>query len=159
VTDYLVRLYDLPSEPPLPESSPFLLYRPMRHEAGPVLCFVEETFSPAWAAECDVAFSRTPVSIWLAVERESGEILGFCCHDCTGPGFLGPIGVSSEGRGRGVGRSLLLRVLHTMRLLGNHYCIIGGVGPPGFFETVLSDAVMPIPGSDPGPYSSPLSWG
>ena len=156
MTDYLVRLYDLPPERPVPESS-FRLHRPMRHEARPVLSFVEESFSPAWAAECSAAFSRTPVSVWLAVEGESGEILGFCCHDCTGPGFLGPIGVSAAARGRGVGRSLLLRALHTMRALGNHYCVIGGVGPSGFFQTVLGDGVLPIPGSDPGPYSSPLS--
>ncbi|MBN1434423.1 hypothetical protein JW921_06655 [Candidatus Fermentibacterales bacterium] len=156
--DYLVRLYDLPPEQPLPAG--FALHRPLPHQAGPVLDFIAGGFSEAWADESRVAFSRMPVSLWVAL-REGQDptsglpVEGFCCYDCTFRGFLGPVGVAGSARGSGLGKALVLRCLHSMWALGYAYAIVGGVGPGGFFERVCGATA--IPGSDPGPYLRRLS--
>ena len=158
MADYLVSLYDLPPVPGLPEG--LVLHRPLPHESPMVLEYVEREFSRQWAAESGPAFSRVPPSIHVAVETgpEDQEktmlIRGFCCYDCTFRGFLGPVGVSASARGQGIGAALVLQTLHVMRHVGYAYCVVGAVGAGDFFTGVCR--AVEIPGSDPGPYSSPL---
>lgn len=128
--------------------------RPLPHQAGSVLDFIGGSFGKAWRSEASTAFGSAPSLIKVAADEESGEILGFCCWDCTALGFLGPIGVSEEARGRGVGKALVLSVLHSMREAGYGYAIIGGAGPVDFFRSVCDARV--IEGSDPGIYGNPI---
>ncbi|MBI1179387.1 MAG: GNAT family N-acetyltransferase [Alphaproteobacteria bacterium] len=105
----------------------------------------------AWTAEVDVCFSRLPPSCHIAVK--SGEILGFACYDGICRNFFGPMGVDERARSQGVGRALLLSVLHAQRAQGYAYAVIGGVGPADFYARAVGATV--IPGSDRGIYGSP----
>src|SRR5438046_676922 len=108
--DLLVKLYELPdSTTPLQK----LRKRGIEIRLAPAKTFVVDwvnrTFPKAWANECDVAFSRLPVTCFLAVD--SGTLLGFACYDATCKGFFGPTGVDSAYRRTGVGTALLLATL------------------------------------------------
>jgi GNAT superfamily N-acetyltransferase len=150
MTDMLVRLYDLPECPASPGVD---LRRPHPWEKDLVLDWVARHFSKAWAREAAVAFSRVPVSAWVAVA--DGGLAGFACHDCTARNFFGPMGVAERFRGKGMGRALLLRTLWCMRDDGYAYAVIGGVGPVGFYEKIAGAVV--IVGSTPGIYGSALA--
>src|SRR4051794_30927105 len=128
--DLLVKLYDLP------DSTVSLkklrkrgidIRRALAPEKTFVTDWVRRTFSTAWANECDVAFSRLPVSCFVAVN--SSALLGFACYDATCKGFFGPTGVDPTSRGTGVGTALLLVTLSAIAAHGYAYAIIGGVGP------------------------------
>ena len=101
-----------------------------------------------WASEVDVAFSRQPVSCFIAVRQKS--ILGFACHDATCPNFFGPTGVDPNERKNGIGKALLFNCLEAMKQQGYGYAIIGGVGPAEFYAKTVG--AIPIEGSEPGVY-------
>lgn len=147
MTDMLVKLYDLPPSTPHP-----LIRRGIAPEKHIVLEWVEEHFSEYWGSECDVAFHRSPVSCFLAVE--DGVLLGFGCYDTTRRGFFGPTGVADIARGRGLGKALLLACLHDMFTQGYGYAIIGGVGPIDFYARTVGAIV--IEDSTPGIYAGML---
>ncbi|MBL8154860.1 MAG: GNAT family N-acetyltransferase [Anaerolineae bacterium] len=155
MTDMLVKLYTLPPlEPELAGQTAqgITIRRGLAPEKHVVLEWVEQHFGGYWRSECDVAFSRDPVSIWLAVYEE--RLVGFGCYDTTGRGFFGPTGVSETMRGRGVGKALLLVCLHAMRDIGYGYAVIGGVGPIDFYQRVCGAQV--IEDSTPGIYAGML---
>lgn len=155
MTDMLVKLYTLPPlEPELAAQAAqgITIRRGLPPEKHLVLDWVEQHFGAHWRSECDAAFSREPVSIWLAVHAD--QLVGFGCYDATGRGFFGPTGVSEHLRGRRVGRALLIACLHAMRSLGYGYAIIGGVGPVDFYERAVGAQV--IPDSTPGIYAGML---
>lgn len=85
LSDMLVPLYSLPEEPSV--SQEITIRRALAPEKTVVLNWVKSHFSQGWADECDVAFSRAPVSCYLAVSGE--ELLGFACYDATLKNFLG----------------------------------------------------------------------
>ncbi len=149
--DMLVRLYDLPdvseSEREL-ESRGVLVRRANPYERHIVCEWVGLHFSRKWVSETEAAFSRQPVSCFVATKDK--EILGFACSDVTAKGYLGPMGVGEQARMGGLGRVLLVRALAHLRDTGYAYGIVGGVGPSEFYAKAVG--AIPIPGSDPGIY-------
>jgi GNAT superfamily N-acetyltransferase len=155
MTDMLVKLYDLPPVAPDLERQSrqgIAIRRAMVYERGMIIQWAERQFGPRWADECQTAFGRHPVGCHIAVADL--QICGFCCTDCTFRGFLGPIGIHSDFRGKGVGRLLLLTALEGMRGQGYAYAVVGNVGNPAFFER--SAGAVVIEGSTPGPYPESL---
>ena len=116
-----------------------------RHQ---VVAWVEARFPPGWGSECRVAFSRQPISCFVAVKE--GRLLGFACYNTTARGFFGPTGVDEAARGAGVGTALLMESLEALMADGHAYAIIGGVGPRQFYERAVG--AVEIPGSTPGLY-------
>jgi predicted N-acetyltransferase YhbS len=109
---------------------------------------VRKAFSEGWASEAEVAFSRQPVSCFIAID--GGNVVGFACHDVTCPNFFGPTGVEPAARKKGIGAVLLFACLEDMRQAGYGYAIIGGVGPADFYSRTVG--AVAIEGSEPGIY-------
>ena len=157
--DMLVKLYDLPDSRPAfakLENAGIDLRRALPPEKHKVLAWVRKNFSEGWVSEADVAFSRQPVSCFLAIDRgkDRGKILGFACHDATCPNFFGPTGVDTGARDKGIGAALLFACLEAMKQAGYGYAIIGGVGPAEFYAKTVG--AIPIAGSEPGIYRGML---
>lgn len=153
--DLLVKLYTLPpleAEISAQAAHGITLRRGLAPEKHLVLAWVGQHFSPQWVSECDIAFSRQPVSIWLAAQ--GNDLVGFGCYDTTARGFFGPTGVSEAMRGRGTGRALLIACLHAMHDIGYGYGIIGGAGPVAFYQRAVGAIV--IEDSWPGVYEGLL---
>jgi len=112
--------------------------------------FIMEHFGEGWADETEAAFSRIPVSCFIAYDDNKKKIIGFAGYDCTAPDFFGPTGVDEAERGRGVGKALLLKCLEALRDEGYGYAIIGSAGPVEFYRKVCGATV--IEGSSPGIY-------
>jgi len=149
--DMLVKLYALPDSRPIYDrfrDAGITMRRALVPEKHKVIDWVRQTFSEAWASEVDVAFSRLPVTCFIAVKDK--KIIGFACHDATCPNFFGPTGVDPNGRNGGIGKALLLACLEDMRQAGYGYAIIGGVGPAEFYSKAVG--AVPIEGSEPGVY-------
>jgi GNAT superfamily N-acetyltransferase len=149
--DMLVKLYDLPDSGPLKEQlaqAGVSLRRALAPEKHKVIAWIRDNFSDYWASEADVAFSREPVSCFIAVK--GGKIAGFACHDVTCRNFFGPTGVDPKARKGGVGTALLLACLEDMKHAGFGYAIIGGVGPADYYAKAVG--AVPIEGSDVGIY-------
>ncbi len=149
--DMLVRLYDLPDSKGLYErvqESGVILRRPGAYEKHLVEDFVREHFSPKWVSEVQVAFSRQPLSCFIATRE--GKVLGFACYETTAKAYFGPTGVAEEARGLGLGKALLFKCLEALRENGYAYGFIGGVGPREFYEKAVG--AVEVPGSDPGIY-------
>ena len=147
--DMLVKLYDLPDSRPLRErltQDGVSLRRALAPEKHKVIAWVRDNFSEYWASEAEVAFSREPVSCFIAVK--DGTIMGFACHDVTCRNFFGPTGV--DPRKGGVGTALLLACLEDMKHAGYGYAIIGGVGPADYYARAVG--AVAIEGSDVGVY-------
>ena len=151
MADMLVKLYDLPESGPSQArvaSVGVNIRRARAFERHQVVSWVEARFPPGWGSECRVAFSRVPVSCFVATR--SGELLGFACHGTTARGFFGPTGVDEDARGQGIGKALLMVCMDALRADGHAYAIIGGVGPRAFYEKAVG--AVEIPGSTPGIY-------
>ena len=100
----------------------------------------------------DVAFSRQPISCFIALDQE--KLTGFACYEATCRGFFGPGGVLEAHRGQGLGTLLLVECLRSMKEMGYAYAIIGGVGPKDFY--VRAVGAIDIPDSTPGIYTAPI---
>ncbi len=149
--DMLVKLYELPDSKIVSErlhKIGITTRRALVPEKHKVVAWVRNAFSEAWASEVEVAFSRQPVSCFIAVQQKN--ILGFACHDATFPNFFGPTGIDPNTRRNGIGTALLLACLEAMKQQGYGYAIIGGVGPADFYQKVVG--AVPIEGSQPGVY-------
>ena len=149
--DMLVKLYALPDSRPAYDrlrQAGIVMRRALAPEKHKVTGWVRQNFSEAWASEADVAFSRQPVSCFIAVRAKN--IIGFACHDATCPNFFGPTGVDPMARQGGVGKALLFACLEDMREQGFGYAIIGGVGPAEFYSKAVG--AVAIEGSEPGIY-------
>lgn len=154
--DRLVKLYDLPrAEPHLKklEKEGVTVRVAMAYEKTQIVTWVRDTFSAGWGDECSVAFSNHPISCFIATEK--GVIVGFACYESTCRNFFGPIGVAKHGRGRGIGKALLLSCLYAMAASGYAYAIVGGGdGAREFYaETV---GAIEIEGTSPGIYRDQL---
>jgi hypothetical protein len=149
--DMLVKLYELPSSQAAYErlqQAGITMRRALAPEKHKVIAWVRNNFSEAWASEAEVAFSRQPVSCFIAIHQ--GKIAGFACHDATCPNFFGPTGVEPGSRKSGIGAALLFACLEAMKQQGFGYAIIGGVGPAAFYSKTVG--AVAIDGSEPGIY-------
>lgn len=155
MSDLLVNLLKLPPLEPsnrAMEQAGIIVRRAQPFEITPVMTFVEQEFSVAWADEISVGFANKPVSVFVAVVDK--EIVGFAAYECTSRGFFGPTGVVEEMQGKGVGKALLLASLWGLREMRYVYGIIGGAGPLEFYEKAVGATV--IPDSEPGVYTQIL---
>lgn len=153
--DMLVKLYERePVQPVLEQQKAqgIDIRRALAPEKRAVVEWVADKFGNGWASECDVAFSNSPVSCFIAVK--DGQLIGFACHDATCRDFFGPTGVDPAFRGKGTGKALLLACLDAMAAQGYAYAIIGGAGPVDFYAKVAGATV--IDGSVPGIYKGML---
>lgn len=151
MSDWLVKLYDLPPAPP-PVPGAVVLRKPIGPEYQVIADWVGRQFSAAWASEVGAALGNRPVSLHLATGPQG--LLGFACYDATARGMFGPIGVAEAARGQGIGAALLWACLAEMRSLGYAYAVIGAAGPGAFYQR--SVGAVEIPGSTPGPYRGML---
>ncbi len=154
--DMLVKLYDIPDETgcgKLGEKG-VLIKRALAPDREAILRFVTETFGKGWGGECACALSHTPASCYIAVSQK--QVVGFACFDSTAPDFFGPTGVSKDFRGKGIGRALLLKCLHSMKEEGYAYAVIGDTDEASPFYEKAVDAI-PIPDSYPGIYRSMIT--
>ena len=153
--DMLVRLYRLPDSAPLYQKlkeENIRVFRPMTPNRDKVSGWIEEHFGIGWANEIEAAFTRHPVSCFIAYDTETKEILGFAGYDCTTKGFFGPTGVDEAYRKKGIGGALLLRCLEAMREEGYGYAVIGSAGPVDYYKKVCGAEV--IEDSVPGIYEN-----
>jgi len=152
--DMLVRLYDLPSSREYyrrAEEAGVVIRRAEPWDRPRLRSFVEAEFANAfWAVEVDVAFTRLPISAFVATS--GGAVVGFAVYECTRPNFFGPTGVQRDLRGKAVGAALLFRCLEAMREMGYAYAVIGGVGPAQYYKKVCGAFL--IPGSERGIYGA-----
>jgi GNAT superfamily N-acetyltransferase len=137
--DMLVRLIELPDaselQKKLLEKEKIVFRRAIAPEKHLVCDWVMEQFGAYWKSEVEVAFSRQPVSCWIA--QRGNDILGFACYESTARNFFGPTGTLESERGKGIGKVLLIKSLESLREMGYAYAIIGGVGPAEFYEKAV----------------------
>lgn len=153
--DMLVKLYTLPDVTPMvaaQRTAGIAVRRCIAPEKHVVIDWVRATWGLAWGSECEVACGQQPPSCFVAVA--GGSPIGFACYDTTARGFFGPIGVSDDYRGRGVGAALLLVALQAMAAHGYGYAIISGVGPADWYTKIVGATL--IPDSSPGVYGGML---
>ncbi len=148
--DMLVKLYELPqnASSAAPKNDDITIRRAMAPDKIKIVQWVQEHSSVSAAGECDVCFSKTPISCFVATRGK--EIVGYACYDATAPNFFGPTRVLDTEQGGGIGKALLLRCLGAMKAAGYAYAIIGGVGPKEFYEKTVGATL--IEGSSPGIY-------
>ncbi len=154
--DMLIKLYTLPELAPTitqQQNNGIDIRRALAPEKHIVTEWVGRTFYPNWASECEIAFTRQPVSCFIAVKDEA--IIGFACHDATCRNFFGPSGVDPAHQSQGIGKALLLACLHAMAAQGYAYAIIGDVGPVDFYAKTVGAVV--IEDSTPGIYRGMLT--
>ena len=149
--DMLVRLYALPDQDRKLKDG-YVVRRAAAYDESVILQWVSQHFSIQWASEADVAFSRQPISCFIALHQD--RVVGFACYEATCRGYFGPSGVLEAYRGQGLGTVLLLECLRSMKEMGYAYAIIGGVGPKDFY--VKTVGAIEIPDSTPGIYTPPL---
>jgi predicted GNAT family acetyltransferase len=142
--DMLVRLMELPDaselEKRLLEKEKIVFRRAIAPEKHLVSEWVMEQFGAYWKSEVEVAFSRQPISCWIA--QRGNELLGFACYECTARNFFGPTGTKESERGKGIGKVLLIKSLESLREMGYAYAIIGGVGPAEFYEKAVGAKII-----------------
>ena len=149
--DMLVKLYDLPDSREIFAAlsrDGISVRRAMAPDKHKILAFVKKEFSDAWASETEVAFSRAPITCFIAARGR--DPIGFANHDATAANFFGPTGVLTNARSKGIGKALLFACLEDMRAAGFAYAIIGGVGPAEFYAKAVG--AVAIEGSAPGIY-------
>ena len=156
--DMLVALYNLPDARPCTQALAergIAIRRAFPSNKRAVVDWVLERSGPGGASECEVAFSHTPVSCFLATQ--GSEIVGYACYNTTAPDFFGPTRVADSHQGQGIGKALLLHSLYALRACGYGYAIIGGIGPQAFYEKTVG-AIL-IPDSTPGIYKDTMrNW-
>lgn len=142
--DMLVRLLELPDVSDLQkrlfEKDKVVFRRAIAPEKHLVSEWVLEQFGEYWKSEVEVAFSRQPITCWIA-QREN-QILGFACYESTAKNFFGPTGTKETERGKGIGKVLLIKTLESLREMGYVYAIIGGVGPAEFYEKAVGAQII-----------------
>lgn len=142
--DMLVRLIGLPdvseTEKKLFTKEKIVFRRAIAPEKHLVSDWVMEQFGTYWKSEVEVAFSRQPVSCWLA--QRGNDILGFACYESTARNFFGPTGTLDSERGKGIGKTLLVKSLESLREMGYAYAIIGGVGPAEFYQKSVDARII-----------------
>lgn len=151
--DMLVKLYDFQTDCTIHEKlkdEGIEVRRAMAPDKRLITEWVSKNFGDGWASECDVSFSNTPVSCFVAVK--SAQIIGFACYEATARDYFGPTGVIEAARGKGIGTALLYSCLNSMKVMGYAYAIIGSAGPVDYYHKTAGATV--IEGSEPGIYKN-----
>ncbi len=151
--DMLVKLYDLPKTEALYDklaADGIKIIRPMTPNKRKVIEWARTHFNDDWADEISTAFTRFPVSCFIAYDEKAQKMLGFAGYDCTYRNFFGPTGVDEAYRGKGIGKALFLRCMEAMREEGYAYAIIGSIGPAEFYKRTVGATI--IEDSDPSVY-------
>ena len=65
----------------------------------------------------------------LAIARDETGISAFCAFEVNRAGFLGPVAVRPDLKGRGAGRGVLVGALHELRRRGRDRIEVSWVGP------------------------------
>lgn len=141
--DMLVNLFQLPEWQQREENlkkEGIKIKRAIPPEKARVSAWIEEHFEKAWSSEAEVAFAKSPLTIFIAYQQD--QILGFACYDTTAKGFFGPTGVSEEARGRGIGTVLLLKSLAALKESGYAYAVIGDAGPVEYYKKIAEAQVI-----------------
>lgn len=137
--DMLVRLQDLPSvlslEKSLEKKEKIIFRKAIAPEKHLICEWVHQEFGDYWKSEVEVAFSRQPITCWIA--QRGNTLVGFACYETTAKNFFGPTGTLESERGKGIGKILLIKALESLKEMGYGYAIIGGVGPAEFYEKVV----------------------
>ena len=94
-----------------------------------------------WAYLALQGLRRQPVSVHVAMERETGAFAGFVANHAARWGALGPMGVAERARGRGVGEILLKRALTDLRDEGHNPAEIYSVGPIPFYAKTVNATI------------------
>lgn len=150
MSDLLVHLYHLPEKKPVKEG--YVVRRALPYEKPVVLSWAAKHFA-MWLGEIDVAFSRQPVSCFIALHQQ--RVVGFACHEATYRGFFGPEGVMDAHRGQGLGTTMMMECLHAMKEMGYAYGVVGDAGPVDYYVKTVGAIV--IPDSSPGIYTEKIS--
>lgn len=153
--DMLVKLYDLKDNTQLYsdlEEQGIKIIRPMTPNKHKVYDWVNDNFGIGWANEIEAAFTKHPVSCFIAYDVNKKKIVGFGGYECTYKAFFGPTGVDTSYRGKRIGKALCLRCLEALRDEGYAYAIIGSAGPMNFYSKICGAVV--IEGSDPSIYKN-----
>ncbi|MFI3257039.1 MAG: GNAT family N-acetyltransferase [Spirochaetales bacterium] len=150
--DMLVKLYELPHDAhnATPHDKDIVIRPAMAPDKVRILEWVRTHTGVAAAGECDVCFSHTPISCFIATKGK--DIVGYACYNATALNFFGPTKVLECEQGKGIGKALLLRSLFAMAQQGYAYAVIGGVGPQDFYEKAVGATL--IPNSTPGIYKN-----
>lgn len=148
MSDLLVNLYQLDTTASMQEAKQqgVLIKRVLPPDKQKVIEFVRKHYDDGWVGECEAAILRSPVSCFVAVKDK--EILGFSCYDATAKGYFGPIGMSPEQKGKGMGKALMYATFDAMREDGYGYAVIGWADSKamGFYQKCLT--IFEIPDSD-----------
>ena len=94
--DMLVKLYDLQDNSQLYKSleeQGIRIIRPMTPNKHNVYDWISEHFGIGWANEISAAFTRHPVSCFIAYDDKEKKIAGFGGYECTYKAYFGPTGV------------------------------------------------------------------
>ena len=111
--------------------------------------WIAATFGGSWPQEAEAG------SNWFARD-EQGRTCGFATYeqrqfrywwlegwlDKPDVGLFGPMGVSQETRGRGLGTVLTQRALQSLKELGFQRALIPAVGPVEFYERCCGARVI-----------------
>lgn len=158
MADMLVKLNNLPKLAPLIEiqrDKGIEIRRAIVPEKHIIVEWVRKNFNDRWADECDVSFSKHPVSCFVAIKDL--KIIGFACYNTTYKNFFGPIGVHNDFKKMNIGETLLIACLCEMSEEGYTYAIIGaGTGVLKFYSKTVNAAV--IEGSESSIYKN-MIWG
>ncbi len=149
--DMLVKLYDLPDSREIfaaLSKDGISVRRAMAPDRHKVLAFVKKEFSDAWASETEVAFSRAPITCFIAARGR--DLIGFANHDATLPEFLRSDRRAHERAQQGRRQGAAVCVPGGHARAGFAYAIIGGVGPAEFYAKAVG--AVAIEGSAPGIY-------
>jgi GNAT superfamily N-acetyltransferase len=153
----LVNLYDhsLAGRPLELAEQGITIKRGLAADKDTICGYVAKNFGTAasWVNECEVCLSKLPTSCFIAVHNNS--LIGFCCYDGVAKGILGPIGVSTEFRRKGVASELLYHALEGMKSAGYAYAVIAWVSSEDFYKKTCG--AVAIPHSSPGVYSRLIS--
>ena len=141
----LVKLYDMPDLAPLIEqqkAAGIEIRRPFVTEKHTFVSWVHNKFGDGPADECEVAFSRSPISCFVAIKDEN--IIGFACYDVINKDFYGPIGVAKSFRGKDIGKALLLSCLHAMAEEGYAFAVIPTNSEEGFYLKTVNNLILKV---------------
>ncbi len=142
MADMLVNLLKLPEFNVEEEAKKIdvKIFKPLAPDKYAVCDFVKELSSKAAASECDVCFSRLPVTCFVATHDE--KLIGYACYDAVAKDYFGPTAVLPQYRGKGIGKLLLFKTLQAMRESGYVYAIIGSIGPREFYEKTVNAKII-----------------
>ena len=126
MADMLVKLYNIPHSHDIEENlfkSGIRIKKALAPDRSRIIDFSRTCAKDDYSDEVKAAFSNNPITCYIATREK--EIIGFACYEATARNFFGPMAVLESERKKGVGKTLLLKALESMRELGYAYAIIG----------------------------------